>query len=140
MKNNSQKDLYITYVINRRVIYNILILVCIYIFVSCVDTETYRLSVMNFEECKSITIESLEKKKKYVIRNENDRRKVLNLLHRKSVFELCKIPPKIIITIECESRNEKFIICGRYIKDHYGTTFKYDIDVETELYKIVFNE
>ncbi len=63
MKNNSQKDLYITYVINRRVIYNILILVCIYIFVSCVDTETYRLSVMNFEECKSITIESLEKKK-----------------------------------------------------------------------------
>ena len=53
MKNNSQKDLYITYVIKRRVIYNILILVCIYIFVSCVDTETYRLSVMNFEECKT---------------------------------------------------------------------------------------
>lgn len=136
MKNNSLKDLYIAFVINRRVIYNMLILMCIYVFVSCADTNKYRLSIMNFEECKSITIESLEKNRIYVIKNDNDRRRILNLLHRKSVFELSKLGPNTSITIKSESRNEEFIVCGRYIKDHHGHTFKYDIDIETELYKI----
>lgn len=124
-----------------RCLCKVLFFAFISLFINCVDANKHNLSVMELEDCKSIIIEEqCHDHRIHKISNNVDKRKVFNVLHKKSTYELCKIPPKIIITIEGKIHNEDFIICGKFIKDCHGTTYKYDIDIEKELCKIVYDE
>lgn len=88
-------------------------------------------------ECEKIIIEdNYPSHKVSVITNDSVKLQILNLLHQKSNFELCKIPPNMLVTINTRTHCEKFIICGYYIKNK-GTTYKFPINVENELSKIV---
>ncbi len=119
-------------------IYKLSLFVYLCIFICCTKDNNYKLSVMDIDECESIVIEEPLNYKVYDITNDSVKRQILNVLHKKSTFELCKIPPKIIITIKSKEKkhDESFIICGCHIKDNKGTTYKYEINIEEELYKI----
>ena len=119
----------------------VLLIAFISFLVGCIDASKHNLSVMELDDCKNIIIEEpYHNHRIHKINNNLDKRKILNILHKKSAYELCKVPPKIIITIEGKIHNEGYIICGKYIKDYNGTTYKYDIDIEKELCKIVYDE
>ena len=119
-------------------IYKLSLFVYLCIFICCTKDNNYKLSVMDIDECESIVIEEPLNYKVYDITNDSVKRQILNVLHKKSTLELCKIPPKIIITIKSKEKkhDESFIICGCHIKDNKGTTYKYEINIEEELYKI----
>lgn len=119
-------------------IYKLSLFVYLCIFICCTKDNNYKLSVMDIDECESIVIEEPLNYKVYDITNDSVKRQILNVLHKKSTFELCKIPPEIIITIKSKEKkhDEKFIICGHHVKGNKGTTYKYEINIEEELYKI----
>ena len=102
-----------------------------------VANKIYKLSLFVYL-CIFICCTKDNNYKVYDITNDSVKRQILNVLHKKSTFELCKIPPKIIITIKSKEKkhDEKFIICGHHVKGNKGTTYKYEINIEEELYKI----
>lgn len=117
-------------------IYKSLILVCLCVFICCTNKNTNKLSIMKDYECEEIIIEdNYPSHKVSVITNDSVKSQILNILHKKSHFELCKIPPNMVVTIKTRTHYEKFIICGNYIKNK-GKTYKYPIDIENELSKI----
>ena len=117
-------------------IYKSLILVCLCIFICCTNKDTNKLFTMEDYECEKIIIENnYPGHKVIVITNDSVKSQILNILHEKSHFELCKIPPNMVVTIKARTHYEKFIICGYYIKNK-GKTYKYPINIENELSKI----
>jgi|GEM_PF-3121447 len=124
-----------------KVVKKLSIFVYLCIFICCTKDNIYKLSIMDVDECESIILEERLNYKTLVITNDSVKQQILNVLHKKNVFELCKIPPRIIITIRSKEKkhDESFIICGCHIKDNKGTTYKYEINIEEELYKIKKN-
>jgi len=124
-----------------QVVKKLSIFVYLCIFICCTKDNIYKLSIMDVDECESIILEERLNYKTLVITNDSVKQQILNVLHKKNVFELCKIPPRIIITIRSKEKkhDESFIICGCHIKDNKGTTYKYEINIEEELYKIKKN-
>ena len=93
----------------------VLLIAFISFLVGCIDASkhNFNLSVMELDDCKNIIIEEpYHNHRIHKISNNLDKRKILNILHKKSAYELCKVPPKIIITIEGKIHNEGYIICG----------------------------
>lgn len=129
------------YISMCQVVKKLSIFVYLCIFICCTKDNIYKLSIMDVDECESIILEERLNYKTLVITNDSVKQQILNVLHKKNVFELCKIPPRIIITIRSKEKkhDESFIICGCHIKDNKGTTYKYEINIEEELYKIKKN-
>ena len=94
-----------------KVVKKLSIFVYLCIFICCTKDNIYKLSIMDVDECESIILEERLNYKTLVITNDSVKQQILNVLHKKNVFELCKIPPRIIITI----RSQEYLSPTKYV-------------------------
>ena len=112
----------------------LLMLICVCPLISCKVKMTNQLSIPNVNECDTIIIEEFLTQKEHVFIDKSPKTYILNVLRQDSKAEVCKMYPKLIITIKGENYNENFGINGEFIKKD-GKSYKYPINIEKELYK-----
>ncbi len=111
-------------------------LMCI-LLVHCTTNLTPKLLLMDNSECDSIEVRIRRGHSINIISNDTIKQQLLNVLHTKHTFKLCKMPPNIKMILKGKKHEEHYIICEDYIKDNKGSTYKYDINIEEAIYAIM---